>query len=401
MKRWKKAVLILLAIFAVVQIPFIYRRYEFGQRAGLIESTNAARIARTDTEFVEFKGIIHAHTNLGGHSTGSFEELIAAAAANRLDFVVMTEHTSPDFDTAALTLNGTYRDVLFIGGNEADTISGDRFLMLPGGPEMFGDARLETPQFLEKYQAQNRAALITYPEKFKSWDSSFDGIEVFSLHTNAKQNTRILTILDMLWSFPSYPGLTLAANFKRPDENLRRFDEIAARRRISLFAGTDAHSNIGGHIFGDDAGNKLINLKLDRYENIFSIVRAHILLKRTERLTRESVIEAIRGGRMFVGLDVLGDSSGFSFTAESGGKRYSMGDELKFSEGSVLKSASPVAARFVILRNGVKVLEEREKTEIAFDVKEPGAYRIEVYRDDLGSELSGMPWIMSNPIFIR
>ncbi len=48
----------------------------------------------------------------------------------------------------------------------------------------------------------------------------------------------------------------LASYFKRPDENLRKFDGIAAKRNVSLVAGTDAHSNIGFHLFGDDAGNK-------------------------------------------------------------------------------------------------------------------------------------------------
>ncbi|MBK8147538.1 MAG: hypothetical protein IPK58_04825 [Acidobacteria bacterium] len=401
MKRWKKILLILLAIVVVAQIPFIFRRFQIANRSALIDSQNSQRIARQDPDFVEFKGIIHAHTSLGGHSTGSFDELIEAASANKLDFVVMTEHTSADYDTSALSLNGIYKNVLFIGGHEADTISGDRFLMINGGPEMFADARLETPAFLEKYHSQGKAALVTYPEKFKSWDSNFDGIEVFSLHTNAKQNTRILTILDMLWSFPSYPGLTLAENFKRPDDNLRKFDEIAAKRKISLFAGTDAHSNIGFHFLGDDAGNKLINFRIDRYQNTFGIVRAHILVERGKELTKESVIDAFKSGRLFVGFDIAGDTSGFSFTAESGGKMFRMGSEVPFAGGMILKSASPLAARFVVLRNGVKVYQTPPQTEMAFDVKESGVYRVEVFRDDLGSAFETMPWIMSNPIYVR
>lgn len=402
MKRWKKITLVLLAIVVVVaQIPYVFRRFQIAERARLIAETDARRTAREDPDFSEFKGIIHAHTSLGGHSTGSFDELIAAAAENKLDFAVMTEHTSPDYDTSALTLNGVYRNTLFIGGHEADTISGDRFLMLAGGPEIFADAKLETPKFLEKYHAQGKAVIVTYPEKFKSWDSNFDGIEVFSLHTNAKQNTRILTIPDMLWSYPSYPGLTLAENFRRPDENLRRFDEIAARRNISLIAGTDAHSNIGFHIFGDDAGNKLINLKIDRYVKLFGIVRAHILIERGKSLTRESVIDAFKSGRLFVGFDVGGDTSGFSFNAESGGKRSVMGSSLPFAPGIILRAASPVPARFVLLKNGEIVGSTPAQSEYSFEVTAPGAYRVEVYRDDLGSAFKTMPWILSNPIFVR
>ncbi len=401
MKRWKKIALVLLAVVIVAQVPYVFRRFQIAERARLIAETDAGRVSREDPDFSEFKGVIHAHTNIGGHSTGSFDELIAAAAENKLDFVVMTEHTSADYDTSALTLNGKYRNTLFIGGHEADTSSGDRFLMLAGGPDIFADAKLETPKFLEKYHAQGKAALITYPEKFKTWDSNFDGIEVFSLHTNAKQNTRILTIPDMLWSYPSYPGLTLAENFRRPDENLRRFDEIAAKRDISLFAGTDAHSNIGFHILGDDAGNKLIKLKIDPYAKLFGIVRAHILIERGKPLTRESVIEAFKSGRLFVGFDVGGDTSGFSFTAESGGKRWVMGSSLPFTSGIILRAASPVPARFVLLKNGEILSSTPPQSDYSFEVTAPGAYRVEVYRDDLGSSFKTMPWILSNPIFIR
>lgn len=408
MKRWKKIVLILFAAALVAQIPFIVRRFQYAGDAARIAEFNSRPVDQrfSDPEFAEFKGVIHAHTSLGGHSTGSFEELIGAAAANGLDFVLMTEHTSADFDSSALTLNGVHRGVLFIGGHEADTITGDRFLMVPGGPEIFADAKLETPAFLEKHGAQGKLALVTYPEKFRSWDSAFDGIEVFSLHTNAKQNTRLITLPDMLWSYPSYPGLVLADNFRRPDENLRRFDEIASKRRISLFAGTDAHSNIGFHLLGDDAGNRLLNIKIDPYRTTFGIVRAHILVERGKPLTREAVVEAVRAGRFFVGFDAAGDTSGFTFTAESGSKRVPMGGEAVSSPDTRFVVELPAATGFTIFRNGEKWTDQslagkREHRHVFFNITEPGAYRVEVYRDDVGTAFRTMPWILSNPIYVR
>src|SRR3989442_1416650 len=76
---------------------------------------------RSDSEFVDYRGVIHVHTFLGGHSTGTFSELIAAAKANHLDFVIMTEHPQPDFDTSAVTLSGAHAGVLFVNGNEVTT----------------------------------------------------------------------------------------------------------------------------------------------------------------------------------------------------------------------------------------------------------------------------------------
>ncbi len=107
----------MLAILAVVQIPFIYRRYVLGKRFDQIARIQSQRAAAADPDFAEYKGNIHVHTSLGGHSTGGFDELIAAANSNGLDFVVMTEHYSENYDTAALTLNGVFGKTLFVGGN--------------------------------------------------------------------------------------------------------------------------------------------------------------------------------------------------------------------------------------------------------------------------------------------
>ncbi len=58
-------------------------------------------------------------------------------------------------------------------------------------------------------------------------------------------------------------------------------------------------------------------------------------------------------------------------------------------------------ARFVVFKNGECFFEQADTTEIAVNVTERAAYRIEVYRDALGSPYDKMPWIISNPIYVR
>ncbi|HEY0426260.1 MAG TPA: hypothetical protein VGC76_00510 [Pyrinomonadaceae bacterium] len=401
MKLWKKIALILLGILLLIQIPFIYRRFQIKNLAEKINSLNAQRKQIENPDFKEYKGIIHAHTFLGGHSTGSFEELIAGANADNLDFVLMTEHTTDVYDSSALTLNGVYGNTLFVGGHEANTSSGDRFLLIPGSAESFQDARMETAQFLEKYHAQNKLALVTYPEKFQTWDANFDGIEVFSLHTNAKKASVFCALFDLIWSYSAYPDATLADYLQRPSENLQKFDEIAAGRRITLSAGSDAHSNIGFHLLGDDAGNKIINLKIDRYWIIFRLVRQHVLLEKDKPLTRENLLDAIKKGHSFVGFDVLSDTDGFSFTATNGAENKIQGDEIALGEGVKLKASAPQTARFVVFKNGEKVFENGDGSEITFDARTRGAYRVEVYLDSLGRNFDKTPWIISNPIYVK
>jgi hypothetical protein len=401
MKLWKKIILILLGVLLIIQIPFVYRRIQIGSLAGKINTLNQNRKQTENSNFKEYKGIIHAHTLLGGHSTGSFEELISGANANNLDFVLMTEHTSDVYDTSALTLHGIYGNTLFVGGQEANTSSGDRFLLIPGSAESFQDAKLDTAQFLEKYHAQNKLALITYPEKLQTWNSNYDGDEVFSLHTDLKTANPFYALFDMIWSFPAYHELTIADYFQRPDENLKKFDEITQQKKSILFAGSDAHSNIGFHLFGDDAGNKIINLKIDRYETIFRLVRNHVLVEQDKPFNQENLLDSLKKGHLFIGFDVLSDTSGFSFTAQNGSENVIQGDEIVLQNGVKLKAVAAQTARFVFFKNGEKVFEAGDVSEAEFAAVDAGTYRVEVYLDALGRSFGKMPWIISNPIYVK
>ena len=400
MKLWKKIILILLCVLILTQIPFIYHRYEIGKIADKILLLKTQKTERENQNYNDYQGIIHVHTSLGGHSTGGFDELIDGAQKNNLDFVVMTEHTTELYDTSAQTLQGINGGVLFIGGQEVDTAT-DRFLLLPGSAEAANASRLQTSEFLQKNHALGKLALVTYPEKFQTWNSNFDGIEIFSLHTNAKKMNPVSAILDTVWSYWSYPELVLAVYFKRPDENLQKFDEITKQRRTTLFAGSDAHSNIGFHLFGSDAGDKTINLKIDRYETIFRLVRTHILLEKDKQLNQENLLAALKNGHTFIGFDTLSDTSGFSFSAENGTENKIQGDEISLLQSVNLKAAAPQTARFVVFKDGEKAAEIPETAEINFQAKEKGTYRVEVYLDFIGSPFDKMPWIISNPIYVR
>lgn len=401
MKLWKKILIVLLCVLLLTQIPFIYNRYKTGNLAEKIDQLNAQRTNLPNQNYNDFKGVIHVHTFLGGHSTGTFDELVDGAGKNALDFVVMTEHVEKHYDTAAMTLQNVHNGVLFVNGNELSTKTDDRFLLVPGAADANQAHLSETPDFLQKARVNNQLAFVTYPEKFKSWDAEFDGVEVFSLHTNAKQMNPALFLFDVIWSYYSYPELTFARYFIRPNSNLQKFDEVSAQKRITLFGAADAHSNLGFHLLGDDAGNKIINLKFDRYETIFRLVRQHVLIENGKELNRENLLEALRQGHSFIGFDVLSDTSGFTFAAENGSETKIMGDEINLQNGVRLKANAPLAARFLIFKNGAKVFEEAEKTEIVFETKEAGTYRAEVYLDTLGAPFDRVPWIISNPIYIR
>jgi hypothetical protein len=352
--------------------------------------------ARTfgDGRYTDYPGVIHVHTSLGGHSTGTMDELINGSKG--LAYVVITEHTATYYDSAAMTLNGMHNGILFIGGNELNTQSSDRLLMVPGTAEAYEKRSTVTPLFLPIFQKQGRLVFVAYPDRFTSWDTTFDGVEVFNLSESTKAMNWIRLSFDILWSYHKYPELTVATHLSRPDFNLQKYDEVASRRRVTLFAGSDAHSNIGFHLLGDDAGNKILRLKFDDYATIFRIARTHVLLDKNTELTQDSLLNAFRQGHDYFSLDILSDPTGFLFV--SGDKL--MGDEVKLTENPKLKIRVPQRSRIVLLRNGTKVSETPDTTEAFFMPKESGAYRVEVFLDSLGKPFEQMPWITSNPIYV-
>src|SRR5215213_4355965 len=239
--RSKKLILVVIALLVLVsQIPFAYRRYKLRRLSFAIQQLQSQRTQQQTNGFTEYTGVVHVHSFLGGHSAGTFAEIISAAQANQLQFVIMTEHTEKDFDTAAMTLQGVHGGVLFINGNEVSTQNGDRLLVLP-----------------------NEVAIAAYPEEFKNWDTAqINGVEVYNVFTNARRINPVVAFFDVLWSQRSYPDLIFAQYLERPYYNLELWDHALARSRLAAIAGNDDHANIGASL-KDSSGKKLLGIQLD------------------------------------------------------------------------------------------------------------------------------------------
>ena len=404
MTRRKKIILVLLGLAVLSQLPFAYRRYRLGRLNNAIQQLVPQRVAApAESRFVDYKGVIHVHSFLGGHSTGTFTEMIEAAKSNGLDFVIMTEHPQNDFDTSAMTLNGLHGGVLFINCNEVDTTSGDRLLLFPGSDAASNAITKTTQQAIDEQKARGGLAIIAYPDEFRSWQvNSFDGIEVYNLFTNTRRMNRVVTAFDALWSYGTYPDLVFANFFQRPTDELKQWDDLVAggNRKIVATAGNDAHSNVGLSV-NDSAGHQLLGIKLDPYERSFHVVRTHVLIEKGQPLTRDSLLKAIMHGRSYISFDIFGDGAGFTFTAQKDSRQTMMGDEVALSDGLRLKASAPLACRFLLLRNGNVVGQKSGERLMEFEIHEKGAYRVEAYLDSLPPPANGKPWIISNPIYVR
>lgn len=378
--RSKKFILLAILLLVLLsQVPFAYRRYKLSRlNAAIQQLKSEPKNPQQQNGFVEYKGVTHVHSFLGGHSSGTFAEIISAAQANQLQFVVMTEHTEKEFDTAAMTLSGMHGGVLFINGNEMSIANGDRLLVLP-----------------------DKFSIAAYPEEFKNWDiEDLNGVEVYNVFTNAKQINPVVAFFDVLWSHRRYPELIFALYLERPDQSLYKWDQALARARLTATAGNDAHANIGVTL-KDSAGKTLLGIQLDPYETSFRLVRLHALIEQNKTFDTASLLEAVKAGHCFIGFDFLGDSSGFSFEAENGSERKIQGDEIAPTPETRLRVQTPVPSRIVVFKDGVVFAEGSGVSAKEFPIRERGVYRVEIYLPQLGGMVAGKPWIISNPIYVR
>ncbi|HBB86325.1 MAG TPA: hypothetical protein DC047_01770 [Blastocatellia bacterium] len=403
MKRWQKLLLVLLAILICSQIPFAYRRYRLGRLSDAILQINSQRQPKPDEKFGEYKGVVHVHSFLGGHSTGTFEAIIAAAKQNQLDFVVMTEHMSANFNTAAMTLKDVHGDVLFINGNEVSTPTNERLLIFPGDETAVMTESSAIADVLARTKVRGASALVAYPEEFKSWNTpGYDGVEVYNVYTNARTMNPFVMLFDGLWSYRSYPDLLFATFYARPANGLRLWDDAIrlTGKRLVATAGNDAHANVGLSL-NDASGKRWVGFQADPYERSFRLVRMHLLLPTGEALNSGSLVQAFSAGHCFIGFDLFGDTTGFRFVASNGSDQKIQGDEIAAGNGVTLSVEVPVSARVVLLKDGQVFSDQTGIKEKDYAVAEKGSYRVEVYLPQLPGPVSAQPWIISNPIYVK
>jgi len=398
MKR--KIFLAILLLLVVSQIPFAYRRYRLRKLQTAIQQLATQRTpANSDNQYVDYRGVIHVHSFLGGHSTGTFSELMEAAKANQLDFVIMTEHPQASFDTSAMTLNGMHDGVLFVNGNEVATSNGDRLLLVPGAANAASDGSRVTREIIDE-QKTGGLSFVAYPSESRQWQSTTpNGIEVYNLFNNAREIRPVIMFFDGLWSYRSYPDLMFANFFSRPEQNLRLWDNAMrdTKSRLVAIAGNDAHANVGISL-NDSSGKQWIGLKLDPYERSFRVVRTHVLIKKGIEFTGESLLQALAEGHCYVSFDVFADGNGFDFSIKDSDQK--MGDEVAPNSQMRFTVKTPIPARIALIKDG-NIVAQHSGTTVEFTPDGPGVYRVEAYLDSLPSPVTGQPWIISNAVYVR
>jgi hypothetical protein len=342
---------------------------------------------------IHLPGAVHMHTTYSDGSA-TYPELIAAARAAGLKWVIVTDHDTLE----GLPFAGWHDDLLVIVGHE---ITPDRNHFLALNCPTVVDSRLPPQQFIDEVYQRGGFGIIAHPDEqvknsFKDiyrWDDwSVDGpsqrdgrpvgIELWNIMSDWAEH---LTDRNKVW-LAFFPQFGLSAP---TPATLAWWDELnMSGKRTFGVGGVDAHGFKRPVPWG--------TLEVVPYRWIFRTLTNYLLLD--EPLSRDAatataqVYAALAAMRLYMVNRRAATPAGLQFAISSGGRSAQSGETLPLQGGSATVSVDVGADAYLrligngaVVANGVRRLQQ--------PVSVPGVYRVEAY-------WGGKPWIYSNPIFV-
>lgn len=330
------------------------------------------------TPFVDCKGIVHCHSHLSHDSEGTIEQIGAACADARIDFVVMTDHqTDASIHDG---VRGMVGDTLFLVGAEVRSPQGTLLCFPLTKPlRHFQHAGL----LAREAAAQGALAFVCHGELWKVPFAvpGLHGAEVVNLHAGALATNKLGTLGAALF----LPMRLLCERLCVRDEKVfAAWDQaLVTRHPFPPVGGNDAHANI--RVFGPLGGT------VGNYREIFLTLSTHVL---AERLDEASVVAAFAAGRTYVSFDAFGEGTGFDFRVTDGDGRVHVGGATVPASAQLeLRITTPATGRIRLLRDGVEVHTRTARTMVVH-APDPGVWRVEVATE------AGDPWLFSSTIRI-
>ncbi len=345
---------------------------------------------------------LHMHTSYSD-GTGTHAEIGRAALKSGVDVVIVTDHNTWVHGVEAYYRAGRKRVLLLTGEEIHDQDrepQKNHLLVFNAGQELSTYA--DDPQILiDQVQRSGGLSFLAHPVEnampvisetdisWESWEvSGFTGLEIWNGFSEFK--TVAKGRLGAVY-YGFFPQALAHAPLAR---TLQIWDDLLAKgKRVVAIGGSDAHAL---HI---SLGP--IHKIVYPYEYHFSAINTHMLTPSgfSGDLTedRRMIYHALGSGHCFIGYDLPGSTRGFRFSAHSRSADAIMGDEISGTGGVTLHVKLPTLAEIRLIKEG-SCLKETKGEAMTFVAEEPGAYRVEAYRNFLGS-MRG--WIFSNPIYVR
>ncbi len=419
---------LLLIVFLVVFRGALYHRFVTFPKEAAAWNTIRTNLSKVTLPYhvpwTEFRGIAHNHSEFSHDSEVPFEYILQVLKDIDCDFIAMSDHCLENGKADyGVQWRGIHDGKLFIPGFEMK----HGFMPWRLASDVVLDCDKEPAALAAEIEEKGGLLFIAHPEEEREWHlPQIAGMEIYNIHADFKDEEIRDLAPDILLNFRAYPDQSFRLMFDRNTRILARWDDLNRERDITGIAANDCHQNNGicgiymedGSLLvkktsGDEVGKYSLNfltrpllrlftgplepgreafrIQIDPYPLMSRYVNTHVLAR---ELSEAAVLEAFAEGRVFIGFDMIADSSGFVFLARSGNEQVVMGEKMPLLPETFLVAAAPHSCRFTILRHGVPVHQETGLS-VRWKAEESGKYRVEAELDILGE---WVPWIYANPI---
>ncbi len=323
-----------------------------------------------------YRGVFHVHTKYSHDSSGSIEDVIHAANGQHLDFVVITDHNTLK-GKAETSHQPPITSPLMIVGNEISTTDG-HLIALGINEEILPP--IEPQPAIDQIHNLGGYAVLAHPvcdrTAWKDWTvKNYDAIEIYNYACDFYSSNKFEFILKSLLFSPT---LFIKQTVKEPRDLLHQWDFISMARPVPGIGAIDAHVH------------NLLGIPFIRYSLSFRAATQYVNAKSN---SEKDILEALIHGNSFTVFESHGQARNFTFEARSGSRAFESGSKVKSESPVTLFVNSPAFSEIRLFRNGEMISKHRSKTFV-FDVREPGIYRAEVFKN-------GKLWIISNAIAIQ
>lgn len=331
---------------------------------------------------LEIEGTYHMHSKFSD-GTKDADHIARIASSAGLDFIIFTDHGSPNYES--YSSQGWKDGVLVLAGSELSVSRGHLVALGFELPSSHFSQNAEEAVY--EVTAKRGFTVIAHPYSKVQWSwgefVGYSGIEIIDADTMIRKN--VFSSILYLPALLVKPRHALLKLLYTPYRALRKWDELNSIHPVYAYYSLDAHL---------------------LYRPLMDLFHLHLLLQaplaKDFETAREQVFDALRNGRFYSAIHAAAPANGFKFWAEKGEKSIQMGETVSLEPPLNLRVETPADfAREIRLIHDGKMIFRTEDENLSFQAAQPGTYRVEVYLKTKTSMSKKIPWILANPIFLR
>ncbi len=350
-------------------------------------------------QFNDYAGVIHLHSRYSYDGRIPVPAILAAARANKIDFVLLTDHST--MQARVDGLEGWNNGVLLIVGEEV----APRFNhYLAFGHAKAVDCAEKEPElppqlYIDRVTALGGFGFIAHPDHagtslfrvkkypWQEWSvTGYAGLGIWDFMTDWQNS-----LTGWLRAILSYAAPAFFLRGPCP-ATIERWDMLTREGAVVGIGELDNHDTLK-RVLG-------FNVPVFPFTRVLNLLRTHILTERPLTGNGQDdirdVLSSLKKGHCYVSLDYFHSAAGFNVTIDDQQSEAAIGDHFLLHGNAGLRASFPRPARIRLIHNG-RLIQETFGEELSYTVQSAGVYRIEAYLPAFGRY---RPWVFANPIYV-